>query len=120
MLKKPKNYFIYILICRGNRFYIGYTTDITRRYQEHCEGSTKSKFTRSFPPEKLAACWAIENDLNLALSLERRLKQLSKPQKQSLIQSPASLIHHWLPKWSIDNETQQKISVVIAPSIVQN
>tara|TARA_B100000508_G_scaffold108658_1_gene86766 strand:- start:60 stop:338 length:279 start_codon:yes stop_codon:yes gene_type:complete len=80
-----------MLECSNNSFYIGYTTDIKRRYQEHCEGSAKCKYTRSFPPQKLAACWAFDIDLGEILSLEKRLKQLTRVEKESLVEQPNSL-----------------------------
>ena len=78
-------YFIYILECSNGALYTGYTTDMERRYQEHLEGSPKCKYTRSFPPKRIAAVWKFEEDLSFVLSLERRIKALSKAQKNSLI-----------------------------------
>jgi len=34
-------YYVYILECKNDRYYTGYTTDLERRYQEHVEGSPK-------------------------------------------------------------------------------
>ena len=31
-------YIVYILECKGNRLYTRYTTNLERRYQEHCQG----------------------------------------------------------------------------------
>ena len=77
-------YFVYILECSNNSFYTGYTTDLERRYEEHCEGSAKCKFTRSFPPKKLAASWVL-NDLSTALKVEMKIKSLSKHKKEELV-----------------------------------
>ena len=86
------NQYVYILECTNGFYYTGYTTDIKRRYQEHVEGSSKCKYTRSFPPVKLAACWAIEsNDASLALKIEKAIKRLSKQEKSMLIEQPESL-----------------------------
>lgn len=84
-------YYLYMLECSNNSFYIGYTTDIERRYQEHCEGSAKCKYTRSFPPKKLAVCWMFDTDLGEILSLEKRLKQLTRAEKENFVEQPSSL-----------------------------
>lgn len=79
-------YFVYILECKDNRLYAGYTTDLDRRYQEHCQGQG-SKFTRSYPPIKIAASWHLENgNVSDALKLELAIKKLSKQQKLKIIQ----------------------------------
>jgi len=73
-----------MLECQNTHYYLGYTTDLKRRYQEHQQGSSKCKYTRSFPPVKMAAWWTVKN-LSDALKLERRLKKLSKEQKKQLV-----------------------------------
>ncbi len=84
-------YFLYILECQNNSLYIGYTTDIERRYQEHCQGSPKCKYTRSFPPRRLAACWRLEAQLGEVLQLERSLKSLKRKEKELLTKDYALL-----------------------------
>lgn len=78
-------HYLYILECSNNSFYIGYTIDMKRRYEEHCTGTAKCKYTRSFPPKRIAACWSIEAEKGEVLSIELKLKQLTKIQKQHLI-----------------------------------
>jgi len=85
------HYYVYIIECTNLSYYTGYTTDIARRYAEHCNGSIKCKYTRSFPPKRLAACWKISCDLASILKIERGIKQLSKADKQQLITFPATL-----------------------------
>jgi putative endonuclease len=84
-------YYLYILECSNNSLYIGYTTDIERRYREHVEGSAKCKYTRSFPPKQLAACWQFDTKIGEILRLEKKLKQLSKHDKHALIRHPEDL-----------------------------
>ncbi len=85
-------YYIYILECSNGHYYTGYTTDIKRRYQEHLNGSIKCKYTRSFPPRKLAACWHFQNaDLSAILKTEKAIKSLSKKNKENLISKPSLL-----------------------------
>ena len=100
-------YYVYLIECSNASYYTGYTTDIQRRYQEHCIGSKKCKYTRSFPPKKLLAYWEILSSQSDALKLEKCIKQLSKKQKTKLVAEEtyladvlqqhghdASFIHH--------------------------
>ena len=77
---------VYIIECSNGSYYTGYTTDIERRYQEHQQGTRKSRYTRSFPPKKLLATWTFESKSE-ALCIEYRIKQLSRKEKEKLIQS---------------------------------
>ena len=91
-------YFVYILECVNGAYYTGYTTDMERRYREHSEGSKKCKYTRSFPPKRLAGCWEVES-LSVALKLERAIKKLKKELKKRLVdeyQNPQKNITNWL------------------------
>lgn len=80
-------YVVYILECVNGSYYVGYTTDIKRRYQEHLEGSPKCKYTRSFPPKKIAATWEFDN-LSEAMSVEKKIKMLSRKEKVCLVENP--------------------------------
>jgi len=84
-------YYVYIIECSNGAYYTGYTTDIERRYQEHLEGTSKCKYTRSFPPKRLAAYWQLDSNVSLALKLERKIKRLSKAEKQALIANPDAI-----------------------------
>ena len=84
-------YFIYIVECVNGAFYTGYTTDIKRRYQEHCNRLDKCKYTRSFPPKRLAMCWKISGDISLILKIERAIKRLNNREKKLLIECPELL-----------------------------
>ncbi|PIQ43132.1 MAG: endonuclease [Gammaproteobacteria bacterium CG11_big_fil_rev_8_21_14_0_20_46_22] len=77
-------YFVYIIECENGALYTGFTTDIERRYAEHVAGSAKCKYTRSFPPKRLAAYWAFE-DRSEALSMEAKIKRMSVAEKKALI-----------------------------------
>lgn len=90
---RPSNvtYIIYILECENGTFYTGYTTDLDRRFKEHLSGSPKCKYTRSFPPKRIAASWQFECSVSDILKLERNIKKLSKKQKEALIASPEQI-----------------------------
>lgn len=82
--KGTTQYFVYMIECQNGAYYVGYTTDVDRRYREHIAGSAKCKYTRSFPPRRLAAYWLVGNELSMALKLERQLKKLSAKAKAAL------------------------------------
>jgi putative endonuclease len=84
-------YFIYILECQNKCYYTGFTTDIKRRYREHVAGTNKCKYTRSFPPQKLCACWKMDGARSDALKIERYIKNRSRAQKETLIAHPETL-----------------------------
>lgn len=79
-------YFVYILQCQNDALYIGYTNNLLRRYREHCLGSVKCKFTRSFPPKEMVAMWAFDSGRE-ARQYEAKLKRLSRSEKLALIES---------------------------------
>lgn len=85
-----QEYFVYMLRCRGDVYYTGITPDVARRYRLHVSGKG-AKFTRSHPPEALAAAWRC-GDKVAAAKVEYAIKKhLTRPQKESLIAAPAAL-----------------------------
>lgn len=83
-------YFVYMLRCRGDVYYTGLTTDIARRYRLHASGKG-AKFTRSHPPEGIAAAWHC-GDKAAAAKVEYAIKKhLHRPEKEALIAAPDTL-----------------------------
>lgn len=76
-------HFVYMLQCAGNRIYTGYATDVERRFKTHCAGKG-AHFTKAFPPEKILKTFETETKSE-ALSLEIKIKKLSRAQKELLI-----------------------------------
>lgn len=89
----PKSHWVYILYCCNDSYYTGYTTDLTRRYEEHKKGTEKSKYTRSFKPIKIAQAWQFD-DKSTALKIEKAIKKMRKKDKELLIANPKKLIHY--------------------------
>jgi putative endonuclease len=85
-----KTYWVYILHCENGSYYTGYTSDLPKRYRSHLNGSA-SKYTRSFKPLRIAQCWKLLGDKSIAMTIESRIKKLSRIQKEKLITSPSSL-----------------------------
>lgn len=77
-------HYVYMIECENGTYYTGYTTDIMRRYKEHEKGSAKCRYTRSFPPKKLALMMTFENKSD-ALKKEAEIKKLSKAEKIKLV-----------------------------------
>lgn len=84
-------YFVYILHCINGAYYTGYTSDLIRRFQEHCEGTGKCKFTRSFKPLEIAQFWQILGDKGQAMQIERFIKRLTREAKIKLISQPEAI-----------------------------
>jgi len=79
-------YYTYILRCKDNTYYIGYTSDINRRMMEHSRGEG-CKYTRARGFNNLEIYWET-NERKDAMKLEYYLKTLTRPKKTELIQNP--------------------------------
>lgn len=78
-------YYLYILFCDDNTMYTGITTDVKRRFKEHCEGRAKgSKYTKVHKPQGVAYSVLIGSRAE-ASSFEYKVKHLKKDDKIKLI-----------------------------------
>lgn len=77
--------YVYILKCRDNTYYTGYTVEIDRRLQEHQNGLA-SKYTRGRTPVELVYVEELPTK-SAALQRERELKRLTRANKQKVIES---------------------------------
>ena len=99
----PRQFWVYILHCANNSFYTGYTVDIKRRYQAHCAGTARCKYTQRFRPIRLLQCWEIMGTKSLAMKVERYIKQLTRKEKERLLADP-NLLCATFPACSILQE----------------
>lgn len=76
-------FYVYILQCRDNSYYTGYTVDLEKRLISHHAGKA-SKYTRSRLPVK-CVYWEECTDKSEALKREREIKNLTREQKQILV-----------------------------------
>ena len=84
-------YFVYMLRCRGDVYYTGLATDVVRRYRLHASGKG-AKFTRSHPPEAIAAVWRC-GEKTAAARVEYAIKKsLSRAEKEALISAPETIV----------------------------
>ena len=81
---KSSSYYVYIIICRDQTFYIGYTNDLDKRIKVHNKG-LGAKYTRGRIPVKLLY-YEVYDDKSKALKREIALKKLSRKQKEKLIE----------------------------------
>jgi putative endonuclease len=82
---------LYILDCDGTALYTGISTDPERRLDEHRQAGTEAaKSLRRYARLRRVYSLAV-GPKPLALKLERRIKSLSRSDKQSLISSAPSL-----------------------------
>lgn len=75
----------YILKCKDNSLYTGWTNDITHRLKMHNEGKG-AKYTRGRGPVELVYLEAFETKQE-AMSREAKIKRLTRKEKLLLIKS---------------------------------
>jgi putative endonuclease len=78
-----RRHHVYVLSCRGNYLYTGYTVDVKRRLAQHNKG-IGSRFTRSHLPVKLVYSESFASR-STALKRELQIKRLSHRRKLILI-----------------------------------
>lgn len=78
------SWYVYMLRCRDNSLYTGYTNDPQRRLAVHNAGNG-AKYTRSRLPVTLVYQEEFA-DKTEAQKREWAIKQLTKPQKEALIE----------------------------------
>ena len=76
-------YYTYMIRCKDNSIYTGMTNNLERRVNQHLLNKG-AKYTKSHCAIKLEAAWK-SKDKSLACKLEYQIKQLSKQQKEKLI-----------------------------------
>lgn len=77
-------YYTYMLRCKDNSIYTGMTDDLEKRINKHLAGKG-AKYTKSHQVEKLEIAWRCKTK-SLACKLEYHLKELTKSQKEKIIQ----------------------------------
>lgn len=80
--EKRSNY-TYILKCRDESLYTGWTTDLVKRLQAH-NGGTGAKYTRSRGPVELVYYEEFETK-EAAMRREYEIKQYTRKKKERLL-----------------------------------
>jgi len=81
-------YYVYILKCSDDSYYVGMTNDIIRRLGEHQSGSNMNSYTYSRRPVELVFSTVFQ-DARRALDKEKQIKGWSRKKKEALINE------HW-------------------------
>jgi putative endonuclease len=76
-------HFVYLLKCKDNTLYCGYTNNLEKRISTHNSGKA-SKYTRGRLPVKLIYVEE-HSSKSSALKKEYKIKQLSKNKKKQLV-----------------------------------
>ncbi len=87
---KRGRFWIYVLLCENGHYYTGHTADIEERYREHAEGRG-ARYTRSFPPVRIAGSWSMTGTRGDALKVELIIKGLTRRAKEALLARPEGL-----------------------------
>jgi putative endonuclease len=87
MTETVQGWYVYMVRCRDGSLYTGITTDVARRFTEHRKNSgTGAKYLRGRGPLLLVFQQKI-GSRSLALSVENRVKKLSRVRKENLIKT---------------------------------
>ncbi|MGF1719418.1 GIY-YIG nuclease family protein [Vibrio kyushuensis] len=88
--KESSNWYVYLVRAPNNSLYCGITTDVDRRFQQHCEGKGAKALKGKSP---LAIVWYEKAGINRskASQIEYRIKRLPKSKKESLVSGLVAL-----------------------------
>ncbi|MFY0715064.1 GIY-YIG nuclease family protein [Seonamhaeicola sp. NFXS20] len=79
-----KSFFVYIVKCKDDSFYTGFTNNLDRRLYEHNAGIDKNAYTYKRRP--VALVWyEMFTDPSQAIMFEKKIKGWSRRKKQALI-----------------------------------
>ncbi|ATX82249.1 putative endonuclease [Mariprofundus ferrinatatus] len=84
MPESEGGWFLYLVRCSGGQLYTGITTDVDRRFEEHCSGKG-AKFLRGKGPLQLVFSEKVGNHSD-ALKAEINIKKMHKSAKELLVQ----------------------------------
>nr|WP_156430617.1 GIY-YIG nuclease family protein [Vibrio tritonius] len=79
-----KQWWVYLVRTHRNALYCGITTDVERRFTQHCNGRG-AKALKGKGPLELVWSAQVSDSKSEALKLEWQIKQLTKVQKESLV-----------------------------------
>lgn len=87
-MSSETQWFVYMLRTRQGSLYTGITTDLARRFAQHCDGKGGARSLRGKGPLQLV--WQCsECDRGSASRLEARLKRLPKAHKERIVRGEA-------------------------------
>ena len=87
-----RRYYVYMLLCSDDSFYVGISNDPDLRTAQHNEGIDEKCYTFRRRPVKLAWCEDFREVLD-AIACEKRLKGWSRAKKRALMRGDWAAIH---------------------------
>ncbi len=84
-------FYLYILKCRDNTYYIGHTDDIEKRIAQHKAGTFSTCYTKNRLPVEVV-CIKEFGSRYEALCAERKIKKWSRKKKEAYINDDWELI----------------------------
>lgn len=81
-----KIYFVYILHCSDESYYVGFTNNIQRRFLEHKSAYNPKSYTAKRLPVKLVYCESFLKPMD-GINREKQLKGWSRLKKETLIEN---------------------------------
>jgi putative endonuclease len=89
------SHYVYILECADKTLYVGYTTNLEARQQEHCDGRGGG-YTAARLPVHLVYSESCDNAA-AALKRERQVKRWTRAKKAALIAGDHDLLRKLSP-----------------------
>jgi putative endonuclease len=83
-IKREGRFFVYIVQCKDGTYYTGYTTNLSRRVEEHNKGHGAKYLKKNKLPVRLVYAKEYRYYKNV-LKAEKRLKKLTREQKERLV-----------------------------------
>jgi putative endonuclease len=80
-------YYVYVIICKDNSFYTGYTKDLDSRMRLHMNGKA-ARYTKMHKPRKIVYVEEFGSRAE-AMRREKWIKRLNHNQKRKLTNSQA-------------------------------
>ena len=90
-VENSMNWSVYIIRCRDNSLYTGISNNVQRRFSEHAEQAKRcARYLRGRGPLKLVFHADVGSQTK-ALKMERRIKIMSKGDKENLVAGKISV-----------------------------
>lgn len=104
-------YFTYIIRCKDDSLYTGYTTDIDRRMKEH-ESGINCKYTKVKGFKRLET-YFIADSKSSAMKLEYYIKKLTRNKKLWIIKHPEEFLSTLESKknYTLPNNIEKGVSI---------
>ncbi|MGH7660318.1 MAG: GIY-YIG nuclease family protein [Vulcanimicrobiaceae bacterium] len=80
-----KTYWVYMLQCFDGSFYVGVTSDLERRYNEHCLGIIEGCYTHTRLPLQLVYAGEFSS-IRDAIDFEKKMKRWTHRKKRVFAQ----------------------------------